>query len=130
MVKGRSWPVKDVEELLVRHPLLSHLVRQIVWATIVSGKQVATFRVTEDSSYANEKDAAYKLPKNGQVRIAHPLDLDEATKRAWGTVFGDYEIIAPFPQLGRPVHTIDAKEKKLDDLAVRFDGQEWGVTAF
>ena len=109
---------------------MSHLVRQIVWAAGVSGAQVGTFRGTEDNTYADEKDAPYKLPRNAEVRIAHPLDLDDATKRAWGEVFGDYEIIAPFPQLGRPVHAFDANEKELDDLAGRFEGQTWGVSAF
>src|SRR5262249_22180152 len=46
------------------------------------------------------------------VGIVRPLHLTEEQARRWGEVFGDYEIIAPFPQLGRPVYQLEAGEFK------------------
>ena len=125
MVKGRAWAAKDFETLIVKHPLMGHFARGLVFTA--KGK---TFRVAEDGSYADEKDAKYTLPKDAPVRIVHPLDLTEAQKNAWGQIFADYEILPPFAQLGRPTFTIEHKEKKASDLSARFKGQEWGVSAF
>jgi predicted DNA-binding WGR domain protein len=125
MVKGRTWKAKDFETLVVKHPLMSHFARGLVF-----GSKKDTFRVAEDGSYADEKDAKYTLPKDALVRIMHPLDMSDAQKTAWGQVFADYELLPPFQQLGRQVFTIEDKEKKSSDLAARFKGQEWGVSAF
>ena len=127
MVKGRAWSAKDFDRLIVRHPLMGNLARGIVFG--VKGKRV-TFRIAEDGSLADEKDAKYSLPKDASVVIVHPLDMTAAQKTAWSQQFGDYEILAPFAQLGRTVFTLDGKEKKATDLAPRFKGQEWGVSAF
>jgi predicted DNA-binding WGR domain protein len=125
MVKGRMWKSKDFETLIVKHPLMSHFARGLVF-----GFKKDTFRVAEDGSYADEKDAKYTLPKDGLVRIVHPLDMTDAQKTAWGQVFGDYELLPPFQQLGRATYVIEDKEKTTSDLSARFKGQEWGVSAF
>jgi hypothetical protein len=46
----------------------------------------------------------------------HPLQLDAATRTAWGTVFGDYEIAQPFLQLARETYTLDDGERGLEKL--------------
>jgi hypothetical protein len=125
MVKGRTWSVKDFDTLVVRHPLMGNLARGIIFGC---GK--ATFRIAEDGTFADEKDAKYTLPKTGTVTIVHPLDMAQSTKDAWGQLFGDYELLPPFAQLGRATFALEAKEKKASDLAARFKGQEWGVSAF
>jgi len=125
MVKGRTWKAKDFETLVVKHPLMSHFARGLVFSA-----KKDTFRVAEDGSYADEKDAKYTLAKDALVRIMHPLDMTDAQKNAWGQIFADYEMLPPFQQLGRQTFTIEDKEKKSSDLAPRFKGQEWGVSAF
>jgi len=125
MVKGRTWKAKDFELLVVKHPLMSHFARGLVFAT-----KKDTFRVAEDGSYADEKDGKYTLAKDALVRIIHPLDMTDAQKNAWGQIFADYEMLPPFQQLGRQTFAIEDKEKKSSDLAPRFKGQEWGVSAF
>src|SRR5262249_10289076 len=62
MVTGRRWPVADFETLLVKHPLMTNLVRLVLWGGYdKSGKLIATFRVTEDQAYADAKDEAFPL---------------------------------------------------------------------
>jgi predicted DNA-binding WGR domain protein len=125
MVTGRRWKTADFEALVVRHPLLTHLVRLLVLAGFdAKGKLVATFRVTEDGTYADSKDETTKLAGVEQVGIVHPLDLDEATRASWGQVQGDYQILPPFPQLGRPVFTLSKEEAKESDLASRLAGKK------
>lgn len=111
MVTGRRWTAAEFEELFVAHPLLRHVVRRLVWADFNGG--VTAFRVAEDDTLADGADAVFKLPPSASVGIPHPLDLADT----WAELFADYEIVQPFPQLGRPVHTLADGE----DLT-RFEG--------
>ncbi len=53
--------------------------------------------------------------------VVHPLHLSDAQRSAWGQIFGDYEIIPPFPQLGRAIHRLDPEEVKAKEI-VRNEG--------
>ena len=111
MVTGRRWNIQEFEQLLVRHPLMINLVRRLVWGGYdEKGKLVRTFRVTEEREYADSHDDRTTLEGVATVGIVHPLHLSEEERSAWGQVFGDYEIISPFPQLGRPIHPLESTE--------------------
>ncbi|SNS46790.1 protein of unknown function [Actinomadura meyerae] len=114
MVTGREWTAAEFADFVVGHPLMRHLARRLVW---LSGDR--SFRVAEDLTFAGVDDEAVKPPE-AAVRVAHPLHLG-ATVDAWVEVFADYEILQPFPQLGRPVHTLAGGEGANGRLA-RFEG--------
>jgi len=117
MVTGRRWRKADFEALLVRHPLLTHLVRLLVWgAHDAKGKRVAAFRVPEDGTFADAQDEPLPLDGATEVSLVHPLHLTPAERAAWGQVLGDYQLIPPFEQLGRPTYEVTADEKKRTDL--------------
>ena len=113
MVTGRRWTPEEFEMLLARHPLMTNLVRLLVWE-VASGNRRATFRLTEDGTYADSTDETFDLMDGdwAHVGIVHPLHLSEAEKRAWGEVFSDYELVPPFPQLGRTIYTLEGDELK------------------
>ncbi|XVQ11452.1 DUF4132 domain-containing protein [Spirillospora sp. CA-255316] len=106
MAEQRPWSVEDFRRLFVGHPLLWHIVRRMVW---LHGDGLA-FRVAEDRSFADVADEAVTLPGSGEVRIAHPVHLGESVA-AWAELFADYEIVQPFPQLGRPVDAFTEEER-------------------
>ncbi|WP_326769143.1 DUF4132 domain-containing protein [Streptomyces sp. NBC_01591] len=109
MVTGRSWTAQEFLELFVGHPLLWHLVRRLVWLSETDGAARTAFRVAEDRTFADAEDDVFALPDDATVRLAHPLHLgDELT--TWSEVFADYEILQPFPQLGRTVLTLPEEE--------------------
>jgi hypothetical protein len=119
MVTGRSWTAAEFRELLVEHPLLRHLVRRLVWLGDGDGK-VTAFRVAEDLTLADVHDDAWTLPADATVRLAHSLHLGDELE-AWADLFADYEILQPFPQLGRPVHAFTDEEATGHRLT-RFEG--------
>lgn len=126
MCGRRSWSAEEFEELLLGHPLLRHVVRRLVWTVFDTapdggGTVVASFRVAEDLTLADAEDEAYRLPEGAAVAIAHPLDLGDAA-HTWSDVFGDYEILQPFPQLGRPVFELSDAERAATVLT-RFGGR-------
>jgi hypothetical protein len=114
MVAGRQWPVSEFSTLLVGHPLVWHIVRRLVWITSAG----VAFRVAEDRTFADVSDDAYMLSQDALVSVAHPLHFDV---EAWAEVFADYEILQPFPQLGRPTYAFTADEAEATELK-RFDG--------
>lgn len=124
MVTGRRWKADEFELLLVRHPLMTHLVRKLLWGAYdASGALISTFRVTDERDYADVDENSVSLKKAATVGVVHPLNLAESDRSAWGQVLSDYEIVPPFPQLGRPVHALEATEAKGNSLE-RFKGMK------
>jgi hypothetical protein len=122
MVAGRRWSTADFETLLVRHPLMTHLAQKLIWATYdESGKRVATFRVTEERDFADVEESTLDIAGAHRIGVVHPLDMTEQERGVWGQVLGDYEIITPFPQLGRKVYTLEGDEASQLELT-RFQG--------
>lgn len=122
MVTGRRWTQDDFQMLVVRHPLMTHLAQKLVWATFDSkGNVSSTFRITEERDFANVSDESHKLPKEHAVGLVHPLEMKEDERAAWGEVLSDYEIVAPFMQLGRDVNRLEKAEEKAESLD-RFKG--------
>ena len=117
MVTGRRWNVEDFETLLVRHPLMTHLVQKLIWGGFdARGQRVVTFRVTEERDFADPDDNALQLDQVAAVGVVHPLELSDAERARWGEVLSDYEIAAPFPQLGRAVYALEPGEGSAEEL--------------
>ncbi|MEU4765053.1 DUF4132 domain-containing protein [Actinosynnema sp. NPDC023794] len=111
MVDQRTWTAEEFRTVLAAHPLLWHLVRRLVWITDGG----ASFRLAEDRTLADPADDGFTLPDDAVVRVAHAVDLRD-TAAAWGEVFADYEILQPFPQLGRPIHLLESTDELLPRL--------------
>jgi hypothetical protein len=117
MCAKRRWKPEAFRQCLVEHPLLIHIVRLLVWGTYDSkGKLLSTFRVAEDRSFADKNDDAWEPSGGWLVGIPHPLELDAQTAAAWGQVFADYQLLQPFPQLGRPIAAPTPEERKAVEL--------------
>ncbi|UXY18163.1 DUF4132 domain-containing protein [Streptomyces cynarae] len=124
MVAQRTWTAAEFRELFVAHPLVWHLVRRLVWlsddAPGDGSGGTRAFRVAEDRTFADVHDDELPLPEEATVRVAHPLHLGDDLA-AWSELFADYEILQPFPQLGRAVHTLTEQEAAGHRLT-RFEG--------
>jgi len=114
LVSQRIWTRDAFLRHVVGHPLLLHLARRLVW---IDGR--ASFRVAEDGTLADVEDRPYAI--EGDVRIAHPIELGPAAVLAWSKVLADYEIIQPFPQLSRSTHAL-APEERTGTSLTRFVG--------
>ncbi len=103
MTTSRKLTLDELESRWVRHPLLGHAARRLVWS--VYGDTRSTFRVVEDGTFADADDLPVTLDHDVLVGVAHPMELDETTLAKWGALFADYEILQPFDQLGRITFT-------------------------
>ncbi|GAA2432163.1 WGR and DUF4132 domain-containing protein [Actinomadura vinacea] len=122
MVRGRRWSPEEFRRFFVSHPLLWHIVRRLVWlAEEGDGGTATAFRIAEDRTFADVNDDVVEPSETARVGIAHPVALGESVK-AWSELFADYEILQPFPQLGRPVHRLTEEERTATRLR-RLEGR-------
>jgi predicted DNA-binding WGR domain protein len=111
MVVGRRWTGADFADLFLHHPLLWHLVRRLVWGVYdTDGRTVGAFRVAEDRTLADSGDDTTSVASDALIGVAHPFHLAD-TLGAWSEIFADYEILQPFPQLGRDVYRLTDEER-------------------
>ena len=124
---GRRWDTRGWEELL-GHPVMKHLLCGLLWASYDRYNRLeACFRVASDQSLADIEDEEHALlhDKEGgrKIGLVHPLELDKKSLARWVALFGEYEIIQPFPQLGRSTFTLSDEEKK-EQMLGRLKGLE------
>ncbi len=113
MITERRWHSEEFQLLFVHHPLMVNLARMLLWGGYdAEGRLSATFRITEDQTFADASDDPLPLSDGLDIGIVHPLHLADEQKGAWGELFSDYEILPPFPQLSREVYFLTAEELK------------------
>ncbi|MER7791394.1 DUF4132 domain-containing protein [Streptomyces sp. NPDC097640] len=113
MVTERRWTLAEFRACFADHPLLWHIARRLVWTAEDAGVCRA-FRLAEDRTLADADDDTLTLPESATVAVAHPVHLTDV--EVWAEVFADYEILQPFRQLERPVHTLADDERDSTDL--------------
>lgn len=120
----RRWSADDFRTYLLEHPLLVHLVRRLLWGVYpdrdAASAPSTTFRVAEDRTFADLQDESYDLPGDSVIGLVHPLHLDADVLAAWSEIFADYELLQPFPQLGRSVIVLTGEQRAATDLVADF----------
>jgi hypothetical protein len=116
MVARRRWPATDFKLFFIEHPLMRHLAARVIWGVYDNGSLTHNFRVAEDWTLADANDNSYNLEDGASVGISHIIEMPKASQEAFGQIFGDYEILQPFKQLGRETYSLTPEEQKLDTL--------------
>jgi hypothetical protein len=83
---------------------------------------LSTFRVTEDGTFADANDEAITFGERDAIVVPHPLEMDPIALERWGAVLGDYEVVPPFPQIGRMLFDPTSAERQGGVLS-RFAGE-------
>lgn len=119
MCTRRRWKPEVFRMLFVTHPLMRQLARRLLWGVYRDGIAIDAFRVAEDGTLADRNDDDYALPapdSGVDVGIVHVLELPADLVGAFGQCFADYEILQPFPQLGRETHAVDDADRMAGEL--------------
>src|SRR5262249_5260319 len=62
MRRWRRWTLEDFEQYLVRHPLMSHLTRALLWGSFETISKVSlAFRVTESRTFVDAAGSTVEL---------------------------------------------------------------------
>ena len=137
MCERRRWSPDVFAQFLAGHPLVRHLVRRLVWGVYAipvetqgegadaetrvasyGGALQACFRVAEDGEYTTADDDPFTLPEGEQYRVGlpHALELPADQAAAFGQLLADYELLQPFPQLGRDTYALSDAERTAKEL--------------
>ncbi|GIF39616.1 DUF4132 domain-containing protein [Actinoplanes xinjiangensis] len=114
MVTGRRWTPEEFRRHLIGHPLAWQLTHRLLWAAFDGDTMVVdagaafqggragvtVFRIAEDRTLADLDDKQWTLPEGATVGVAHPWHF-AGDRAVWASLFADYAIIQPFPQVGR-----------------------------
>jgi hypothetical protein len=115
MIDGRRWDLATWSRCINEHPLLVTFARRLVWGAYdAENILVTTFRTADDRALLS-RDAEVKLPGDARIGVVHPLHLSDVDRQGWAAHLADYEIIQPFPQLGRNLSHTESSET--DDTA-------------
>ncbi len=94
-----------------------NLARLLLWGGYnAAGDLMVTFRLTEDQTYADVEDDEITLAGVVEVGLLHPLELSDEARLAWAELFSDYELVSPFPQLGREIYRLREEEIRATEI--------------
>lgn len=124
LVQQYEWEAGRWAELFLHHPVLKPYGTALVWS-----RGDTTFRALEDGTLTDAEDETVPVPTSGTVRMAHPLNLEEATAQRWVEHLADYEVTPPFPQLERPV-ILPGSSDRLRKFYDEIDGTQLGAFTF
>jgi hypothetical protein len=128
MAGGRRWTGAEFRRLFVDHPLMWHIARRLVWVRFdTEGTPAVALRIAEDRSLATASDEPTGLADGDVLGIAHPLHLGDGLS-GWAETFADYELLQPFPQLGRSTYALTEPELAAGHLK-RFEGVTVATTS-
>lgn len=117
MVGRRDWAVEEFEVFFLHHPLMRHFTRLLIWTESTDDGRQRAFRVAEDLSFTDVRDEPLNGPLSGRIRIVHPLHLSAEERSIWTGICSDYEMLPPFDQMNRSVHSIEpgeGRKRRLD----------------
>lgn len=117
MCAERRWNVDRFKAAVVGHPILRALAQRLVFGSYPGDEvpaHTATFRIAEDGTFADVHDEPFE--PTGWIGIPHVLQLSAAELSAWGSLFADYTIIQPFPQLGRDSYSPTPEERDSSEV--------------
>ncbi len=100
MLTRREWDGATFKEVVANHPLLSKMVRSLVWATVNGDRPGTVFRIDADGRYATADGAGFLLADDARVMLPHPVHLGGAVE-IWLQTFAENKLTQPFLQLAR-----------------------------
>lgn len=122
---ARRWTRTEFQTLFVDHPLTRHLTRRLIWGVYASNQPrrlLNAFRIAAEGEFCDSQDESIALPEDALFGIAHPLELDEATRVAFEQILTDYQLLPPFRQLTRHTVLLQAEEATQSKLT-RWQGK-------
>ncbi|MGE0792361.1 MAG: DUF4132 domain-containing protein [Sandaracinaceae bacterium] len=96
MGSRRSWSIARFMDKLARGGPFAQLAE----AVLFEGESAVRFRI-ERGRPIGVDGGLVELPP-GEIRVAHPLDLEDGELGAWGDHFAQHGVLSPFAQLARP----------------------------
>jgi len=113
---GRRWFRGDWDAHLREQPLMKHLIRRLVWGAYDDSNTLELAFILDEQLEPMGVDLGPAKIKSDRIGLIHPVELDPKTRDLWVNVLSDFEIIQPFPQLGRAAKSAPKDAEALVDF--------------
>jgi hypothetical protein len=130
LVIQRKWNTEKWQAFFMGNPVMFAYAVRLIWGTYDADNQlIDTFRCQEDQTLINAEGDEIELPEDAQIGMVHPISLTAEQITYWTENLYDDDIQPIFPQLTRPVITLNDKDKNLK-ISREFQGVQYGGYGF
>lgn len=106
----RRLPADDFQTYYLAHPLMSSVIRQLVWGAFDDiGHLRTSFEVNPDHTFTDHLQQPVQLSEDDTIGLVHPVQLDEYTLATWQSRAAHWD--PPFPQLTHGTNTLTDAER-------------------
>ncbi|MCP4215749.1 MAG: DUF4132 domain-containing protein [bacterium] len=113
----RKWLFADLDRYLFKHPLASNFCSCLVWAQMVEGKPVSTFRPSLDGGLVDAAGKGITMEKTASIRLAHSCYIEAKQVEAWRLHFHDLDAAFFLPQFPTEFFESPAAEEEAVDIS-------------
>jgi len=114
----RTWTAQAIRTR-AEHPIFRIILPTLIWRS-ASG---STLRLGPSLEWLDDLDEIVSVIPDTDLRLAHPLDLDDDTMIRWRQIFADDELLPPFPQIDRESFPVDTSSGTVERC------RDWQVPA-
>lgn len=130
LVIQRKWNTEKWQAFFMGNPVMFAYAVRLIWGIYDTDNQlIDTFRCQEDQTLINAEGDEIELPEDAQIGMVHPISLTAEQITYWTENLYDDDIQPIFPQLTRPVITLNEKDKNLK-ISKEFQGVQYGGYGF
>lgn len=129
LIVRRRWDAGSFAAFFESNPLAQSFARGFVWGTYDGGKLGASFRVTEDGQRVGVDGKLVSVPKNADIALVHPLEIDASTRAKWISALTAANAHPAFAQLDRPTFAPKDEERERGKC-FRFEDRELSSLTF
>jgi hypothetical protein len=117
LIAARAWSHLVWSQRLLQQPVLSSLVRRLIWRFERSGE--VSLAIPQGGSLVGVTGNAIDVD-GASVRLWHPLDATAGTVAAWRTFLEERRIVQPFKQAHREIYVLTDAERVTTTYSNRF----------
>ncbi len=130
LVIQRKWNTEKWQAFFMGSPVMFAYAVRLIWGIYDTDNQlIDTFRCQEDQTLINLEGDEIELPEDAQIGMVHPISLTAEQVTYWTENLYDDDIQPIFPQLTRPVISLNEKDKNLK-ISRAFQGVQYGGYGF
>lgn len=120
MALDRRWDVAEWRALYLDHPVTGRMARELVWGFRGSDGSDLLAIPVDATSGTTSAGASVELPREGEVRLWHPIHSPAEEVRQWRQHLLDHERPQPFKQAFRETYVLTPAEAETREYSNRF----------
>lgn len=116
----RTWSASIWIERYLQHPLLSIIVRNLIWQIRI--KEISEQVIWYQGHFINSAEQPVEIPENAEIQLWHPLMSSAQEVQHWRLWLEQQRIVQPFKQAHRETYRLEEIEQGETRTSLRYAG--------